>query len=293
VVGEIRTDSGKYNAARWDGNSWIFENIAYPGSWPSYPHNAIFALDSNDIWSATSAAYHWNGNIWEVFGVQNSNWEFNGYVRSIWGTSSNNLYFVGDNGSIVHYDGTSFTRLESGTEVDLEDLDGTLDGEHVFVSGWNLAGDNNTSPLLHLHDGVVDMLYESTYPWGNADDWGRIEALEVIGDTVYLATWGRDWIAYNYRTGEYVEHGKETLPGFNDLQIRDIRSNGRNDLVAVSAFGEVLHFNGADWFRDSQIYSVFGEDFVFKGSAFKGDNLVVVGRLVGWVHGIVARGSRQ
>ncbi len=63
-------------------------------------------------------------------------------------------------------------------------------------------------------------------------------------------------------------------------------------MIAVSAFGEVLHFNGLSWYRDSQIYSVFGDNFVFKGSDFNNNDLVVVGRLVGWVHGIVVRGYR-
>ncbi len=276
-----------FNAAHWDGVEWELIKILTGHT----ANKGIMYFSDNDIWVTSGFPIHWDGVEWTLYHLQNMGIDVS--VEHVWGTSSSNLYFVGREGSIAHYNGSTFTKLDSGTEVDLEDIDGTEDGEHVFVSGFNSSGYNNTSPLLHIHNGEIRKVYESTYPWGNEDDWGRIEAIEVIGDTVYLSTWGRDWIAYNYLTGEYIQYFRHTIPGFETLLVRDISNNAINDMIAVSAFGEVLHFNGLLWFRDSQIYSVFGEDFVFKGSDFNHNNLAVVGRLVGWVHGIVVRGYRN
>jgi hypothetical protein len=279
-----------FNAAHWDGVEWELLKI-FNGSLTLY---SIEYFSEDDIWVTSHCfPYHWDGIVWTQYHLNDMGMSGVCAGNAIEGTSSEMLYFVGDNGSIVHYDGSAFTELESDTEVDLEDIDGTEDGEHVFISGFDLFGYNNTSPLLHIHNGEITKVYESTYPWGNEEDWGRIEAIEVIGDTVYMATWGRDWIAYNYLTDEYIEYFRHTIPSFVALLVREISSNEKNDMIAVSAFGEVLHFNGLSWYRDSQIYSVFGDNFVFKGSDFNNNDLVVVGRLVGWVHGIVVRGYRN
>ncbi len=278
-----------FNAAHWDGSEWELIKIQPQGY--VQPIQTIFILDENEMWFGKgSLPIYYNGSSYDLITPAEDGYPGGFIINAIWGTSSSNIYFIGSNGSIVHYDGNNFTEMESGTDVDLEDIDGTEDGEHVFVSGFNLFGYNNTSPLLHIHNGGISKVYESTYPWGNEEDWGRIEAIEVIGDTVYLSTWGRDWIAYNYLTGEYIQYFRHTIPSFDALLVRDINSNAINDMIAVSAFGEVLHFNGLSWYMDSQIYSVFGEDFVFKGSDLNDNNLVIVGRLVGWVHGIVVRG---
>src|SRR5690606_5158442 len=46
--------------------------------------------------------------------------------NKIWGTSSNDIYFVGRNGSIVHYNGSpgadGWTKIESGTDLSLSDI---------------------------------------------------------------------------------------------------------------------------------------------------------------------------
>ena len=51
-------------------------------------------------------------------------WEIN----KLWGSSSNDLYAVGNEGNIAHCNGSKWTKIESGTTVDLLDVSGHTDG---------------------------------------------------------------------------------------------------------------------------------------------------------------------
>ena len=279
-----------FNAAHWDGVEWELLKI-FNGSLTLY---SIEYFSEDNIWVTSHCfPYHWDGIDWTQYHLNDMGMSGVCAGNAIEGTSSEMLYFVGDNGSIVHYDGNTFTRMESGTEVDLEDIDGTEDGEHVFVSGFNLFGYNNTSPLLHIHNGEITKVYESIYPWGNEEDWGRIEAIEVIGDTVYLSTWGRDWIAYNYLTGEAREYLYNSIPEFYGTRMVDVCSNGINDILLAGAFPATLHFNGVSWMRDNQVFDLFGENNIIVEKSDLNNNVVVmVGRFYGNAGGVIARGYR-
>jgi chitodextrinase len=279
-----------FNAAHWDGNDWELLRLEYSDYGEAIEGIAIIAFSENDILVSAGTLFDWDGNEWNRWDIEIGT--FPGGINTFWGTSSSNLYFVGRDGSIVHYDGSTFTEMESDTEVDLEDIDGTEDGQHVFVSGFNSSGYNNTSPLFHIHNGEVTKEYESTYPWGNETDWGRIEALEVIGDTAYLSTWGRDWIAYNYLTDEYIEHNYNTIPEFYGTRVVDISSNGINDITCIDATGEIIHFNGLNWKKNIEIHQTFSGALSVKKSKMKDDLVVFVGRNGAWINGIVVRGKR-
>ncbi|MCF7797952.1 MAG: hypothetical protein K9N11_07945, partial [Lentisphaeria bacterium] len=166
AVGMVKTDSGDFNAARWEGQEWEVLRIA-PGGFFG-PITAIWANSGNDIWFGKwGLAFHFDGASFTRFDPGNSTFPGMPSINTIWGSSPEDVWFVGNGGSIVHYDGSGFQRLESGTEVDLKDITGTPDGDHVFVSGWNQSGGNWSSPLLHIQGNLVDVTYESTYPWGN------------------------------------------------------------------------------------------------------------------------------
>ena len=79
-------------------------------------------------------------HLWDM-GVLQQN---DGGINKIWGTSLNDLYFVG-NHEIVHYNGQSWTKIKSGTELDFHDIYGATDsktGEQqiLAVCSRNLAG---------------------------------------------------------------------------------------------------------------------------------------------------------
>ncbi|NOZ75675.1 MAG: hypothetical protein GXO90_09965, partial [FCB group bacterium] len=108
-------------------------------------------------------------------------------VNKIWGSSPDDIYFVGLNGSIVHYDGSTFRRMESGTEVDLKDIDGTPDGEHVFAVGWD---SNMPAPsvVLELNAGIWSTLYYTEGSLPSDGNMGWVWSVGILEHDLYFPT---------------------------------------------------------------------------------------------------------
>ena len=86
------------------------------------PIKAIFAFSSNDILFA-----HIDGSISHFNGIDFTNdcsliTQLNGSANKIWGRSRNDFYVVSGNGFIAHYQNGSWTKLESGTGLDIYDI---------------------------------------------------------------------------------------------------------------------------------------------------------------------------
>lgn len=227
VVGEIQMGDSMYNAAQWDGSEWNNINIGPPKYAAAYPHNAVFAFSSDDIWTATSAAYHWNGNEWEAFGTSNSTWEFDGYVKRIWGSSSNNLFFVGEGGTIVYYDGSEFTMMESGTDIHLESITGT-GPDNVWISGYNES--DIRTVLLHYDGNTLRKVLEGE---SFVDDYhdgisGRIMGVFTDDpDSIWVVTQKGLYRCAKDTEGEGFWYGEDSDP---TSKIETVRGNRHNDI---------------------------------------------------------------
>lgn len=57
-----------------------------------------------------------------------------GWLQDVWGSSGNDVFAVGDNGTILHYDGTQWRQMNSGTSETLYDVWG-VSGSDVFAVG--------------------------------------------------------------------------------------------------------------------------------------------------------------
>ncbi|MDI6805000.1 MAG: hypothetical protein QME58_14385, partial [Bacteroidota bacterium] len=135
AVGEIykRDSAGNfetepYNTARWNGKKWELKRIQFytfcgPGSLTGpYPANAVFAFDDGEIWIASqSQIAKWKN------GVQISITCLPVSVNKIWGSNKNNVYTAGPLGQIGFFNGVSWRRLESGTDVSINDIWGSVD----------------------------------------------------------------------------------------------------------------------------------------------------------------------
>jgi hypothetical protein len=60
------------------------------------------------------------------------------YLRDVWGTASNDVYAVGWNSTILHYDGTGWSQLTSRTDVWLEGVWGTASGDVYAVGRYGI-----------------------------------------------------------------------------------------------------------------------------------------------------------
>ena len=238
VVGNIITDSMEYNAAHWNGNQWEMMKI-HSGA----ELNAIQYFSDDDIWVSSGFPKHWDGNEWTMYHLQNMGFE-GVSINTLWGTSSNNMYFVGYRGSIIHYDGNEFVKMESPTTQNLDGIIGVVDPEtgqkHIWAYGWPDAPYHG---LFLQSDGIYwDIIWDENNPFFEDEQFVTPTAW-VNGDNLVLYTGGSD-------------HGQVSIHDIHDLTnyeiiyfnyngaIRKIRGNNINDFFGVGDFGNVFHFNG-------------------------------------------------
>lgn len=256
-----------YNAVHWDGEKWKLKWIITPfRDYTIIPDiEGIFAFNENDIWITSGTPKHWDGekwinfNLWDM-GVLDEN---DGGVSKIWGTSSSDMYFVGRKGTIVYYNGLNWKKIESGTELDIEDIWGAVDtktGENHILCAACLKFEAAEPKLLRIHSD--NSISEENWPYPNNDVhsvWFKDKNnVFICGGGVYK----RDF------QGKFTRFSQ--LP---KIFMNRIRGNDINDIFIAGDFGILAHYNGKKW----REFTEFNEVNSFWSLDFKNDIAVAVG----------------
>ncbi len=250
VVGEMylrdstgQTDPMRFNAAIWNGDTWDIQRIPYLyGGHPVYnPIQAVFAFSSNDIWFAGNGVIHWDGQEYVPVDISSVWGPYQ--INKIWGRSSSDLYIVGNEGAIAHYNGATWRRIASGTGLDIRDIWGATNprtGEKEILA----LASTNAPPVQGSM--VLKMAGSSATP---------VSTTGMSPDM--LGIWFMPERRY-YAVGAGI-HQKRMLadsawnaypPGVvTHFLSGGVRGQGVNDAFVVGSFGEVVHFNGLSWFR--------------------------------------------
>ncbi|MBL1124509.1 MAG: glucosyl transferase [Ignavibacteriae bacterium] len=211
-----------YNAVHWDGNQWELKRILYDGN--IWTIKTIFAFNQNDIWFSAFVRYDGQKFIELPISPILTGWSIN----KIWGSSSRNLYVVGNNGNIVFYNGTSWSRIESGTDLNIGDIWGITDdsgGYNKYIAADNamlkLDEDNNLSRI----DAEPGMILNSV--WGISN-----RLIYTAGDGIVL----------------YKNNNWEKIYSQGVNTIYRIRGQYYNDICGIGSPGSIIyHFNGYSW----------------------------------------------
>ena len=250
AVGEIymndskgQPDPNAYNAVHWDGSKWELKRIktnacggvVYP------PIKAIFVFSSNDILFA-----HIDGSISYYNEIEFINdcsliTQLNGSANKIWGMSRNDFYVVSSNGFIAHYINGYWQKLISGTNLNVNDIWGDFNqatGKYEILAVASnifstpdraiLSIDPATRIVTHLSSQPIQYTLKGV--WFNSN-----KQYFVSGDGIFQK--------HRLSDNSWKNNPLEITNYF----INKIRGNDINDVVAVGAFGEVLHYNGVNW----------------------------------------------
>ncbi|MEX1138330.1 MAG: hypothetical protein WEB33_02870 [Bacteroidota bacterium] len=298
AVGEIQVDSSGsplfYGFAFWDGAGWTLgrKDALEPSGAPvNLQPRGIFAFSPTDIWLAGGGVYHWNGSTmtpyWiNPFGGNPSPILSEGQTaEKVWGTSSSNIFAVGRGGAIAHFNGTTWTKMESGTTVGLEDIWG-IDGNHIWASGRSDA--DGRSIVLAYSGSTWKTIYDNTtkpppQQFGFNTVWtdnprsihltgsGSTAILHGPSETVYTKDTGKEYFSYH------------------------IRGTSPADLFISGQGSELLHFNGSSWYLYPEIAALGATNTAGWLRIHARENVVAVGGLI--VTGltsapVVLRGNR-
>jgi hypothetical protein len=236
AVGKIYRNDTVFNAAKWDGQQWELKMITvnYNSNWISPPLNGVFAFSATDIWFSSGVPIHGDGNVWTQYHLFDMGvlTQSDGSINKIWGSnSSNDIYFVGNKGTIVHYaNGSTWTKIESGTSLSFYDIFGS-GGEILAVCSQNYPFGEG---IYNITGNTAQEI--SSHP---------IEQHELFG--IWFVSKKHYYIVGD---GNYEKHSlsdnnwKNGPLDFTTHTTSEVRGNGTNDVFIVGAFGECLHWNG-------------------------------------------------
>jgi hypothetical protein len=239
-------DPKLYNAVHWDGNQWEVKRVTvdYKGNPITIDMEGVFAFGATDIWMVGSLPIYGDGENWEIYDVRDiTNSDLS--LSKAWGTSSNNIYFVGRAGSIAHYNGSSWKKIESGTEVDLRDVWGDDHG-NVWITAWE---DFQPTQLLRLKDNQAEIVFENTTPGtipypdklsGRLNGiWTKNKNKQII-----LSTYG----VYEILNGNLESVRLSYKLDFNLYGIaKQIRGSELNNILLGGNNSNLWYYNGKSW----------------------------------------------
>lgn len=125
-------------AIRLDAGAWVRDDTPV-----DVPLWGVWVLSADEAWavggdpfdtSGSGVLVHYVSGAWEEMPLPTLDRPAPAIFK-VWGTSASNVHAVGDNGVILHYDGSAWTQSASGTTEDLISLWGTGPDEIVAVGG--------------------------------------------------------------------------------------------------------------------------------------------------------------
>jgi hypothetical protein len=250
AVGEIHTEDtdcwnedstewiSPYNAVHWDGNKWELKWIPFTGCGAvKYPTiRAILAFSNDDIWFARGGSLvHFDGN--KYYNDCRMNSLLAGSINKIWGTDSDNLYIVGGEGSIVHYNGQSWQKIDSGTDLPIQDIWGSYDAEtdeSYILCPASYKYQLGDKKLLSINSDKS--ITEENWPFSDR----RVHSV-----------WFKDKSkVFICGAGVFVRNQSVHYKEFTEIPLiftNRIRANDINDIFVAGDFGLIAHYNGINW----------------------------------------------
>jgi hypothetical protein len=213
-----------------------------------------------DVWAGSEGAFAvsdgghlLSGNPWSVVGVAGAP------MFGVWGTSPTNVYMCGVGGRIRRFDGVQVINQTSNTSNDLFAMDGRA-GNDIYAVGANgtivhYDAGNWTSTQVgteELHDvwanptGDVWAIGANTVlrfdgQWHTVTPLPTTELGEIWGSSdqdIYVTSWNDGLYHYDGNQWSFIDLGSGIVLGVWGSSPKD---------VIVSGFGRIRHFDGSTW----------------------------------------------
>jgi hypothetical protein len=266
---------------KWNGTNWNEDTVQWSrGTLHGLlSGSSLFAFSEKDMWITNG------GVVLHVVGSYAVRFDVGGSLHSSWGTSSANMYSVGDGGTILHFDGTNWTRMVSGTTKNLYSIWGTSDGD-IWAAGFYST--TAETGLVH-YDGTA---WQSIDPKtvGNigpgTDGIGAVWTCDSSGTPVVVLAGSGMWRRSG--TGSWRSDGSllpNKLSTGGNVGIYELSGNSANDILGAGGWGWVGHWNGRSWLRYDSLYDLSNGTYTSGGISMKNNTACVVGLKSGnsWV----------
>ena len=214
----------------YDGTSWT----SVPNAIGGRTITRLYGFASNDIWGS---AYTPGGSGFALYHYEGAQWSYvpRGLNGALWGAAPNDVWFTGEPGVVMHYDGVNFTGVSNPGINAFYQVTGVASNDVWFFGhqGPTIAHWNG-SALTAVAAPVLDRLWagwavstNNVWATGSADATGQ-NAITVHWD-------GTAWSTV-------------TVPAFVGPGImQGMWAAGANAVWMVGARGQIVQFDGAQW----------------------------------------------
>ncbi len=266
AVGEVYHDpvlspTNEYNIVQWNGNKWIgrgrgFNSVGIYGLWP---------IDSSHIYFAVGIVLEYKNGEFNWMDFSQLNFSQGQSVQHLWGSSESNIWGVGPWGTIVHYDGSKWTKLDFDTQYYFYDITGIMETGEAYAIARN---ENYATMIVKLNNGSAETVYN------NPNEWGFHSWVITYGENGKLYLGETSVWSYEVSSGKTEE--------LYDLPV----GQGINSICAYSYkdmyyFGsdaerteKMIHYNGK---RFANIELSSSETFIHGGSHSIGNLTAMTG----------------
>ncbi|MBN2571859.1 MAG: hypothetical protein JXA68_06995 [Ignavibacteriales bacterium] len=233
--------------------SWGTNIIHYDGEkWEEYDYYeadlaGIYGFNENNIWAVGSNLIltqfyaliaHYDGSTWKTVYIDKTSKTLMG----VWGSSPNDIFAVGFEGTILHYDGVSWTKMESNTTANLVDVWGFAPNDVYACSEMDVP---EKTTLLHYDGTEWESILDSmvTEPGSISSVWGTSSENVYFTSSFgfYQGSKGNGW-SYSYIPDDHTAQNA-------------LRGNSNYNIFICGDYGLVLHYNGKTWYRYDEIFS--------------------------------------
>jgi hypothetical protein len=204
----------------YDGESWqvLFEA---PAEWENI--SDIWGPSPDSVYFAASeGVWRWNGTSmsrifqWGPYAV---------WHNAMGGSGPDNIFAVGERGSITHWDGTDWRIMDSGTKEPLYGI-WTNRPDHAYAAGMH--------ETLLQYDG---------------QSWTQVDVQGVEG---FNGVWGSDEddvhvAGKNGLLAHYDGNAWTTIDTGSTETLKRISGTGPEDIWVTENDGGLLHFDGSAW----------------------------------------------
>jgi len=182
------------------------------------------------VWCGGPNFYLAVGGGGTILRYDGSNWSFmdsgtTTWLQGVWGSSTTDIFAVGAGGTILHYDGSSWSAMASGTTEPLLTVWGTGPNDVFAVGANGTILHYNRSGWSTMTSGTTQALYAV---WGSG------------ASDVFAVGWNGTILHYNGAAWSNMTSGTTQV-------LFSVWGSGANDVYVGSFLGEALHYDGASW----------------------------------------------
>lgn len=263
AVGYIRDTTNNnlaVNIIRWNGQKWV----GFGNNLTSSGLTGIWAYDTSNIYLASGALRKYENGVIKVIDLTHLIFSTGQAIHKLWGSSENNIWGVGPNSTIVHYDGIAWSKITFDEGWRFDAITGTKQTGIAYASA---TSQHFNTIIVELKNNSATVIYNSANDPDNLSSFN----LELLDENTLLLGRTKLW---SFDIEKKKTKIISTLTsGYSAINIA---VNSLIDIYYfVDKYGsglELMHFNGKR-FKELTFANVSNQ---IKGDAFAIKDLVVM-----------------